>query len=450
MENDLVLGIDPEELAAAAAAEANAAPATDVNAASGQNPAADIANAAMMGAKPVVTTTELDGSGAESAPTLNMPGAQVSDAPVADPMANESEVLIGTTAPEVAMDGGMATLAPSADFQVGEVSTVSAAPNLSQESVENSLDDLTNFQNNGIDAATREQIQNANYNAEGPAKILNNEEIEEEPIVAAAPVPGSIGSAKSYVDIQHAEAEKAAKVKAKKGPKTKLSKNAILAIIAGVSAVVLILVGALFVISENSVEPVKPSSNNPVGSYADTHEFSTLSCRRQLAHEEFEAFKAKSGTYENIFYFKDGNLDGLVTNFSYVYANPQTAESIRNQFMKTYNIEKEGRAGREYEDEAEAPEDEAKDDSSENEKTVDEMLKHYVKLDKLTVIHGLEIKSEDIEDWLNSDAYSDRTYGANDHSAGDSESMVDPARDLDYYKTIQNKVGFTCDVVRGN
>jgi hypothetical protein len=59
----------------------------------------------------------------------------------------------------------------------------------------------------------------------------------------------------------------------------------------------------------------------------------------------------------------------------------------------------------------------------------------------------MEIKSEDIEAWLASGSYSDRTYGASDNEA---ENTEEPTRDLDFYKSLQNKIGFTCDIVKGN
>ena len=469
MDNDLTLGIDPEELAAAAAAEADTT--------SEINPAANIANAAMMGAKPVVTTTELNAMDAPAEPVVQFNEAGLANMAL-DSARNES---LGTPnlvpSPDLtnSVDTDSNSIAPSSDFQIGEVSTISATPNTDNNPLENSLDDLTNFQNNGIDDATREQLKTINNNNEAPARMLNDETIESEPIIAAAPVPGSIGSAKSYIDIQRAEAEKAAKVAAKKGGKVKLSKNAILGIIVAVLTVVFIGIGAIIVFSNDSADTKPASSSAANMPQKETHEISTLTCRRQLAAEDYGAFAAKSGTYENIFYFKDGALDGLITNLSYTYSDAATAKKMRDKFMEFYHLNKEGRAGEEHEaeksekvadektDEKEKS-DESKDDKKDSEEVADDftdekseetdeekssekLLKNYIMLDNLTLTHGMEIKSEDIEAWLASGSYSDRTYGASDN---ETENTEEPTRDLDFYKSLQNKIGFTCDIVKGN
>ncbi len=468
--NNLVPGIDPNELAAAAAAEANTVPEA--------NPAADVANAAMAGAEPVVTTTDETASDVAPEPTLQMPTPEVAapEAPAA----------------EAPADDGPVSLAPSADFQMGEVSTVSAVQNgadgnlaaandeimigqpleqpaqdLSQpaeSTAENPMDDpnvdqLANTemgeQSTGQEAADFNDPEAAAA-AEAAAKTSKEDEEDQEPIVAAAPVPGSIGSAKSYADIQRAEAEKAAKVAAKQNAKVKLSKNTIMIIAIAAVVVIGIVFGIIMMVGGGgSSTPTRTNSPAPVSGGDDDgdHDLSTLSCKRPLAHEEYDSYAANSGTYENIFYFKDDTLDGLVTNFSYSYDSLQTAKAYRDQFMQSLGLTEEERAGKDNEKSNKESEEPSTDGESEtgsetaSEKTPDQMLKHYIYLDKMTVIHGMEIKSEDIEAWLKSDAYSDRTYGATDKP--NSEETTEPTRNLDYYKTLQNSIDFTCEITKG-
>ncbi|MBP5512462.1 hypothetical protein J6X90_03685, partial [Candidatus Saccharibacteria bacterium] len=90
----------------------------DQNTNTEENPATTIANAAMGGATPVVTTTDPNATDVNPEPTLQAP---VLDAPL-DPSA------LGLT-PEVTAANGSVTIAPSADFQMGAVSTVSAVQN---------------------------------------------------------------------------------------------------------------------------------------------------------------------------------------------------------------------------------------------------------------------------------------------------------------------------------
>lgn len=463
--NNLVPGINPDELAAAAAAEANSMVEG--------NPAADIANAAMAGAESVVTTTDPTASDVAPEPTLQTVAAP---API--------EALA-----EAPVEEGPVSLAPSADFQMGEVSTVSAVQNGADGNLAATQDEVMIGQpleqpsqdlaagagstqpENPMEDQNIDQLANtemgekstgqevADFNdpeaaavAEAATKTTKDEE-DDEPIVAAPPVPGSIGSAKSYVDIQRAEAAKAAKVAAKQNKNAKLSKNTILIIAIAAIAVIGIGVGVFMMLGSSKPTPTVTTTTT-IGDDDGNHDYSTLSCKRQLAHEEYDSYGATSGTYENIFYFKDDVLDGLVTNFSYTYDNLQIATLYRDQFMRDFGLTEEGRAGKDNEKtntETEEPgteESESETEGMTDKKTAEQMLKHYIALDKFTVIHGMEIKSEDINDWLASDAYSDRTYGATEKPETETETE-EPTRNLDYYKTLQNNIDFTCEITKG-
>ena len=427
------------------------------------NPATDVANAALAGATPVVTTTDPNAADVAPEPALQAP-----------------------------------VLAPSADFQMSEVATVSAVQNgadgnlaaaaendevmvgapLEPSTSENPMDDPNVDQLANSDGGNESQTtgqEAADFNdpdaaaaAEAAAanKANKDDEEDDEPIVAAAPVPGSIGSAKSYADIQRAEAEKAAKVAAKQGKSVKLNKNTILIIIIAVIAVIGIGVGAFLMLSGNSSST--PTITVSTTSYPDEPEktaYSTLSCKRNLASEEYGSYGAVSGIQENIFYFKDEEqtLDGLITNFSYTYGNVALAEVARNTFMRDYGVTKEGQMpehGSASEIEEPTTDDESETESSTT-KTAAQMLHHYVWLKDYTVTHGMEIESSDIEAWLASDNYSDKTYGATEDGSAvpllDGETEEDVARtetgelvrNLKYYNRLQNNINYDCIITKG-
>ncbi len=402
------------------------------------NPAASVADAAMGGATPVVTTTDDMASDVAPEPTLQAPTLEAPVAPVA---------------PETPVEGPV-SLAPSADFQMSETATVSALQNgadgnlaaqntaimigqpLEQTPAETPLTEVGTApapeENTGM-AAPDFSNPDGEMQPEQPAPVAKPEE-DDEPLVAAAPVPGSIGSAKSYADIQRAEAEKAAKMAAKTSQKGAMDKKTIM-IIAAIAAVVVAIVAIIIVmIVSNKPAQVKPT---PVAPVEENHEYSTLSCKRNLAPEEYASYGAISGIQENIFYFQDDELDGLVTNFAYTYANKALSDIATENFKRDYGVTEETEA--ETEDEEE---------EQETEKTTAEMLKHYVTTKDYTVTHGMEIKSEDIKAWLESDAYSDVTYGAIKNSDPESEEEV--TRNLKFYNRLQNSINYTCTIDKSN
>ncbi len=434
----------------------------DPNTNTEENPATTVANAAMSGAAPVVTTTDPNAIDVNPEPTLQ--------APVLDP----SALGITPEAPAAAANGSV-TIAPSADFQMGAVSTVSAVQNGSDGNLAASADTMvgqTDELESSLDNATIDQLKNTDLDsseeknpstavdfndpqaaaaAEAAAKTSKDEEDDDdEPLVAAKPVPGSIGSAKSYSDIQRAEAEKAAKVAARLERKGKMDKKTLIAIIAGaVVAVIGIGVGAFVLMSGNGQEQAQVLPTPTTYPDDGDHEYSTLACARILAPEEYASYGAISGEQENIFYFQDDELNGLVTNFSYTYASKALSDVWRDKLAADYGVTPNDGVS---EDDA-IVESEEEEEESEEKKTTTEMLVHYVNTKDLTVTHGMMIKSVDIKDWLESDAYSDVTYGATSNGAStssdDEEPTDDITRNLDYYNRLQNSIGYTCNISKG-
>lgn len=415
-------------------------PTTDIIAT--PNPAATIANAALAGAKPVVTTT--DDFSAPTEPSMQ----SILDPALADQ-------LLATTEEESV---GPVSLTPSADFQSSLTATVSAQPNPeNNSSVGLGLDMMQSnpygeanpstpqFGASEIaNSTTNQDLQStdfsdsslANHSAHGEqGKEKIETELLDEPLVAAAPVPGSIGSAKSYADIQRAEVEKTAKMATANSGKRQLTKRTL--IIGAVTSVVLVgsIVMFIMLFGGQKATPAKPSVTQPTVSEPD---LSTLSCRRNLAPEEYSSFGAISGTQENIFYFKGETLDGLATNFAYTYSNQTAANSAELIFKRDFGDAKP----------VEKVYEEKNAQADNTPKTAAEMLKHYVSTKNLTITHGMEILSADIDAWLASDNYSDKTYGATEDAKADL-NQGSATRNLAFYNRLQNNIGYACSINKG-
>ena len=448
----------------------------------GENPAATIADAAMNGATPVVTTTDLNASDVAPEPTLQTPVLDTSalGAPVLDTAALEAAAAAETAAPE---NNGPVSLAPSADFQMDAVSTVSAVQNGADGNLAAQNEDIMIGQplEDPVNAAEQTSAPDMNSASEAPAndagtepgsdaqnpeenKKISAEELKQEfkddPIIAAAPVPGSIGSAKSYADIQRAEAEKAARMAAKNAKTPQDKKNIIIIAAVAVIALIGVVIGGIAIFSGNSSTPAKPAA--PATEYPEEASYSTLSCKRNLVAEEYVSYGASSGTQENIFYFKDDVLDGLATNFAYSYQDQAMTNFWRDRLAADYGVTPDAD---EEENKEEASEETEEPDTSEGtesetsgKKTTAEMLHHYVRTKDFTVIHGMEIKSEDINDWLASDAYSDVTYGATENGAAapaeegeevEETESGEVVRNLQYYNRLQNSIDYKCEISKG-
>ena len=412
------------------------------------NPAADVANAAMNGATPVVTTTDLNAADVPAEPALQIPTAPL-EQPTA-PLQPTDPTQMLAPAPAEPAEEGPVTLAPSADFQMPEVSTVSAMPNgadpnLAQPGFESPLDQP------GLESPL---AGDNNLNAQNPSEqnaLADGEQAPENqplpedmgPLIAATPVPGSIGSAKSYADIQREEAEKAAKVAAMNGKKVKLSKNTIIIIAIAIIALIGLGVGAFLIFGGSSSKT--PTTIAPTTSSDDDNSatLSTLSCKRTLSDDEYKSFGAVGGTWENVFYFADDVLDGLVTNINYSYANATTANQWKVLLEAQYGASTVTPSSSDTTEEEPSTDAEASDTTT-GKKTTAEMLHHSILLDDTTVTHKMEVTSDDISDWLESDAYSDTTYG--EEVNADTTNIE---RNLDYYKGLQNKLNYTCSVSKG-
>lgn len=162
---------------------------------------------------------------------------------------------------------------------------------------------------------------------EAQGTIEPDEENEEDkPLTAAAPVPGSIGSAVSYADVEKKQAEEAAKqAKDQNKPKIKLSSTAILAIIVGGLFVITGIIFAIIMLSSPKKAPAEASGKNKVAQA----ESKSLTCVRPLSTNETAEIGAAYGNFERQFEFKNENLESISENYVYQFNSAEAATTAK-------------------------------------------------------------------------------------------------------------------------
>ena len=154
----------------------------------------------------------------------------------------------------------------------------------------------------------------------------DEEEDEDKPLTAAAPVPGSIGSAVSYADVEKKQAEEAAKqAKNQNKPKIKLSSTAILAIIVGSLFVITGIIFAILMLSSPKKAPAEASGKNKVAQA----ESKSLTCVRPLSTNETAEIGAAYGNFERQFEFKNDSLESISENYVYQFNSAEAATTAK-------------------------------------------------------------------------------------------------------------------------
>ena len=172
-----------------------------------------------------------------------------------------------------------------------------------------------------VDMAGGEQ---ASQTAQTEASEDDNQ--EEQPIVAAAPAPGSIGSAISYADFEKKQAEEAAKqAKNQNKPKIKLNRTMILIIAAAVLFVIAGIIFALMFLSEPQKKPTQAAGKNQV----EKASTKMLTCVRPLSTNESSEVGAAYGNFERQFTFENDNLSGISEHYIYQYNSENEAVTAK-------------------------------------------------------------------------------------------------------------------------
>lgn len=154
----------------------------------------------------------------------------------------------------------------------------------------------------------------------------DQEDQEEQPLVAAAPAPGSIGSAISYADFEKKQAEEAAKqAKNQNKPKIKLNRTMILIIAAAVLFVIAGIIFALMFLSEPQKKPTQAAGKNQV----EKASTKILTCVRPLSTNESSEVGAAYGNFERQFTFENDNLSGISEHYIYQYNSENEAVAAK-------------------------------------------------------------------------------------------------------------------------
>lgn len=160
----------------------------------------------------------------------------------------------------------------------------------------------------------------------------NKEDQEDQPLVAAAPTPGSIGSAISYADFEKKQAEEAAKkVKNQNKPKIKLNRTTILIIVAAALFVIAGIILALMFLSEPQKKPTQAAGKNQV----EKASTKMLTCVRPLSTNESTEVGAAYGNFERQFTFENDNLSGISEQYVYQYNSENEAVTAKTSLDAT-------------------------------------------------------------------------------------------------------------------
>ncbi len=169
--------------------------------------------------------------------------------------------------------------------------------------------------------------EQASQTAQAEAKEDDDQEDQEEqPLVAAAPAPGSIGSAISYADFEKKQAEEAAKqAKNQNKPKIKLTRTTILIIAAIILFVIAGIIFALMFLSEPQKKPTQAAGKNQV----EKASTKMLTCVRPLSTNESSEVGAAYGNFERQFTFENDNLNGISEHYIYQYNSENEAVTAK-------------------------------------------------------------------------------------------------------------------------
>ena len=176
-----------------------------------------------------------------------------------------------------------------------------------------------------------DQTSTSTTDNQAPAQNTDDDS-EDQPITAAAPVPGSIGSAVSYSDVEKKQAEEALKeAKNQNKPKFKFTRTTILIIIVVVLLVITGIIVAFIFLNNPKKAPTEASGKNNVVQ-ATTK---TLTCVRPLTTNETAEVGAGYGNFERHFIFNNGNLGSINENYIYQFDNADAATSAKTNLDNT-------------------------------------------------------------------------------------------------------------------
>lgn len=317
----------PNEIGLDASATSTS-PATPVTPVTTTTPATSSTISTTSAADPTISTTPADPTTSAASNDSAMGGSELDS--LMSELNNyrpENDTTLGSTgAPTNASISG--TSNTSSDSNTSDRPQFSPSENLTQTATVSASMQGSDLNTTSLTDSSFTQTPATQTSATPTQEATDSDEEEDEdkPLTAAAPVPGSIGSAVSYADVEKKQAEEAAKqAKNQNKPKIKLSSTAILAIIVGGLLVITGIVFAIIMLSSPKKAPAEASGKNKVAQA----ESKSLTCVRPLSTNETAEIGAAYGNFERQFEFKNDNLESISENYVYQFNSAEAATAAK-------------------------------------------------------------------------------------------------------------------------
>lgn len=324
------------------------------------------------------------------------------------------------------------TIAPSADFasSMSQTATTSAAakdsdnlttpshtplsPLMNLDGTENTeavktAESAKDSAPDDVDFTKEDQTEDAEKTEH--EKFLEDQ--EKNPLKAAEPVPGSIGSAVSYHDYEKEKSEEVTKAQNPEKKPLKLDPK-IIAIIA--IAGIFVIFGAIFLINALSNQPKKSSRANNQNTVV-ANENQILECATKVSEENRTKYNAASGEIAKIFTYSHDSLSSIEIRTVYEFSSTEAAKTAKQSI----------------DSENQLTENNGRTEKTENHKTITSGL------DGKIVSLSVTVKSEDLEAYQKTDDFKNQSF-----ATADSDGKLDLS--INNVLTTQNLQGFSCSI----
>lgn len=323
------------------------------------------------------------------------------------------------------------TIAPSADFasSMSQTTTTSAttknpddltASNHTPLSPLMNLDGTENTEAVKTAESAKDSTPDVDFTKEDQAEDAEKtehekflEDQEKNPLKAAEPVPGSIGSAVSYHDYEKEKNQEATKAQNPEKKSLKLDPK-IIAIIA--IAGIFVIFGAIFLINTLSNQP-KKSSRASNKSTVVANENQILECATKVSEENRTKYNAASGEVTKIFTYSHDSLSSIEIRTVYEFSSNDAAKTAKATI----------------DSENQLTENNGRTEKIENHKTITSGL------DGKIVSLSVTVKSEDLEAYQKTDDFKNQSF-----AAADADGKLDLS--INNVLTTQNLQGFSCSI----
>lgn len=323
------------------------------------------------------------------------------------------------------------TIAPSADFasSMNQTATTSAAakdsdnlttPSHAPFSPLMNLDGTENTEAVKAAEPAKDSTPDVDFTKEDQTEDAEKtehekflEDQEKNPLKAAEPVPGSIGSAVSYHDYEKEKNQEATKAQNPEKKPLKLDPK-IIAIIA--IAGIFVIFGAIFLINTLSNQPKKSSRANNQNTVV-ANENQILECATKVSEENRTKYNAASGEVTKIFTYSHDSLSSIEIRTVYEFSSTDAAKTAKTTI----------------DSENQLTENNGRTEKTENHKTITSGL------DGKIVSLSVTVKSEDLEAYQKTDDFKNQSF-----ATADSDGKLNLS--INNVLTTQNLQGFSCSI----